>query len=172
MVPCRASVEYEKAVNHGPPHGSSSSIGGGLKRVKKNRPCGCASRTFFRVEYATLHPYRSREAKFSDIYGFCADHEKAFADVKLYNTQNRWGRSAFVYGLRGVVREVTLITDPGFNPEKDVKEDGQRKLAAGFKATIKKMMGQRNSRSLTLEDWKLAFDECLDEFVVEVVMDS
>ena len=68
--------------------------------------------------------------------------------------------------------EYEKAVDPGFNPEKDVKEDGQRKLAAGFKATIKKMMGQRNSRSLTLEDWKLAFDECLDEFVVEVVMDS
>jgi putative NIF3 family GTP cyclohydrolase 1 type 2 len=145
---------------------------------KKWRNCNCDAVVLYRVEYSALHPYRSRENKFFDLVGICRSHADKFADPKEWYSPDSWqaARKKAVNGLRGRVSAVSVVETGEFSHHQDVerlyREDERRKIAAGFKQAIKRMMGQRSSSKLTTEDWTELFGECMEEFVVEQVMDS
>ncbi len=142
-----------------------------MGKNKKRRPCGCAATSFYRVEYGDLSAHRKGESKFFDIFGFCSVHETEFKNPEAYGVPDQWGRSSQVYGLRGRVTGLTVLEN-AYGIEDVVKRDARKREMAGFKSAIKRMMNQRNAQKASLDDWREAFAELIDEYVVEGVMES
>src|SRR5512135_840601 len=85
--------------------------------------------------------------------------------------EKNYGRHDAIRGLRGHLKLVTRV-DPSEVPnpkELALREDKLRKMAS-VKSDLKRIMSQRNTEKLTLDDWRTIFDETIDEFVVEGVM--
>jgi hypothetical protein len=53
-----------------------------------------------------------------------------------------------------------------------MKEDKNQRIIAAVKQDLKKKMNQSNTRKLTVEHWRQCFDETLDEWVTESVMEG
>jgi len=127
---------------------------------------------FLRVEYSELAYYREGEGKYKDIFGFCQEHGEFMAvDAKLWLELSK--RRPRVYGLRGTVKSVDVV-DPSEIP--DPKELGRQeerlRTMAACKSDFKRRMNQKNTEKLRVEDWRILFEECLDEWVVEAVHNS
>jgi hypothetical protein len=52
------------------------------------------------------------------------------------------------------------------------REDKYQRKIASVKSGIKRTMNQSNTRGMTTEHWRQAFEEALQEWIVESVQDS
>jgi len=153
----------------------------GTKNNGATRNCNCDvtgldGSVFYKVEYSELSYYRSGEGKYEDIVGICSKHAQQFSQPKAWLGTNQDWRSRnqrTVNGLRGTVGRVSVVTESlPSQLEAMHKRDMLDRVAANCKHTIKRMMGQKNHEKLSLDDWEKLFDECLQEFTVERVMES
>jgi hypothetical protein len=55
-------------------HGAKDAITGKLVKWTSTKPCGRNIDVFLRAEYSELFPYRLREARYHDVFGFCQLH--------------------------------------------------------------------------------------------------
>ena len=154
--------------------GSSGSITGGPLRRVSYRPCGCNAKVLYRVDYSSLFLHRVKENKFSDLFGVCEKHVMEFSKVQAWFSPRNWKdqRQKTVNGLRGIVESVSQVEMSSDLIESIYRRDEIQKISAGFKSTIKIMMGRKNASKLRTEDWAILFEESIQEFIVEDIHSS
>ena len=143
-------------------------------KVPKKRPCGKEPKVFIRVDYDELIHWYRKEGKFHDVFGFCPEHGALLAEGPArWNKKIGNYRHELVSRLRGNVKTVSVLDAAEIDDPKEMakREDKLRHMTA-IKGNIKRLMGQRNTSKLTLDDWEQVFDECRDEYAVESVMES
>lgn len=138
------------------------------------RPCGCDAKVLYRVDYSSLFLHRSKENKFFDMFGICEKHIAGFSKVEAWFSPRNWKdqRQKTVNGLRGIVEAVSQVEMSSDLMESVYRRDEIQKISAGFKSTIKIMMGRKNASKLQTEDWALLFEESIQEFIVEEIHSS
>lgn len=133
---------------------------------QQRRLCAKRAVAFVRLEYAELRPHHEGSGQYHDVFPFCAD---CWAKLRPQGIGpfTRWGE---VNGVRGTPKSVAEVP-AGDVPAAQVTTPRLRAIM-GHKANIKRLMRQRNSESVTLDDWRKLLSEVVDEFVVEEVMRS
>jgi len=148
----------------------------GEKVVPKNKVliCGRRPAVFLRAFYRELSAYRQREGKYDDVFGLCHEHGAVLA----YDP-SAWNRSAAghrgeraVSGLRGVVDRVEAVDVSSLDVASMAREEANLRIMASVKSDFKRKMCQRSTEPLTVDHWRQLFDECLQEWVAESVMES
>jgi len=147
-------------------------------KASGTRVCNCDvtgldGSAFYKVEYSDLFYHHERSGKYEDVVGICSKHAADFAKAARWIPRKSYNVEGTVHGLRGNVRSVTVIE--GLLPsqlESQFRTNERMNTAAGCKSTIKRMMGQKNTAKLTIDDWETLFEECIREFTVERVMES
>lgn len=137
-------------------------------RVKKEklRLCAKTATTFVKAEYSDL--FTQRESKFDDVFPFCGacwDRVRKMG-LAAFNRQ-KWGDDGRIVNMvRGTVKSFDLTDSP------DGIMDAKARRLLGLKADLKRIMCQKNSGGLTLDDWRKVFQDAMDEFVVEETLRS
>lgn len=148
--------------------------GGVLVPSTELKICGRKVGAFVRVTYSEL--CKPRETKFEDVFGLCPDHLEDLVMPEPWNvgwTKNGWAsgggwfNNGIMKNLRGLVESVVVVDGPV-----DVKQERALRQMAAFKADIKRIMGQENAKGLTLDHWRTAFEEILQDMTVKDVMDA
>lgn len=137
------------------------------------RPCSKNIAVLLRVDYSGLALHRTRENRFFDVFGFCQLHgEMLVKDPALwgYDPNNRMHGSR-VRNLRGDIRAVSVV-DTAEDPKELAKTEDKIRLMVSVKSDIRRLMSQRNTSRLSIDDWRVIFGECIDDHVVEEVMES
>ena len=150
-----------------PNNQSVPKISAGTQTVlqKKFVICGRKTQTLIQVKYSSFPLHRQGESKYEDLFHMCHEHGKEFTYLR------NWMKGEMsVSGQRGTVGSIQVIH--GSNLEALAKEDKNQRKIAGVKARVKQMMSQRNTRDLTVDHWRKAFEDVLEEWVVEQVMES
>ncbi len=145
-----------------------NSISGPFDRAR-TRPCGKNINIVLRVEYSVLSGYHIRENLFHDFLGFCKEHgEFILSDDSAEVLKRNQG-----HRLRGVIMSVTEVNHSDIPDIKYFAEGATKaRWMAGVKADIKRIMSQRNTRHMSMDDWRTIFTQAVDEITVEQVMES
>jgi hypothetical protein len=138
----------------------------------KSRNCGKDPKILIRVDYTELFPYRAREGRFHDIFGFCEEHgnflgkgKEAWKDDSNGNPPARC--------LRGRIDFVSIVPPEEMEDPKlvAIRENKQRRMNS-VKSSVKRMMAQENAKVFSLDDWRIMFEESIEEFIVSGVMEA
>jgi hypothetical protein len=136
------------------------------------RNCGKDISILLRVDYSGLVQYRQREGRYHDIFGFCKAHgEEMSKSPKAWGGKQPHNGDHRVRNLRGDVQSISVVVDVPDPKEMARQEDKIRRMVS-VKSDIKRIMGQRNTENLSMDDWRTIFGDCIDELVVEGVMES
>ena len=137
--------------------------------------CARKAHGFVCVTYKEL--CNPRETKFKDVFGLCQDHFRTMMDPGSWArgwTKHGWtneggyfGSQGVVHDLRGLVETIEACERP-LNP----KEEKILRQLDSHKANIKRMMGQANAKEITLDMWREAFEDILQDMLVKEVMDA
>ena len=131
--------------------------------------CGCKSEVLLRVHYKKLDQWREREGKFTDDFALCAEHGEKYTALFRWKTKGHRVAGS-VAGLRGTVERVEVLPLEGRDLVAQAREDKNQRKIASIKSGIKRTMCQSNTRGLTPDHWRQAFNEALDEWIVETTM--
>lgn len=136
--------------------------------------CGRKPAVLVQAHYGRLLSYRQNEGKLVDVFGMCAEHGAEFLNPKRWAERDDGRQGAAVSGQRGTVDRVEIIDSSSFSFDLEAKarEDKNLRKIAAIKSNIKRQMNQRNAQDLTVDHWRQAFSEILDEWIIEQVMDS
>jgi hypothetical protein len=138
---------------------------------EKTRVCGRDVSVFLRIEYSELYIHHARDGKFYDVFGFCPEHGEAI-NTHPEKLGSRYAAGS-IHGIRGSVKAVSLVDMAEVQDPKALSRlEDKLRLMAGVKGNIKRLMGQRNTRKLSVDDWRQICEEAIDEFTVESVMNS
>jgi len=142
--------------------------------TKKKLVCGCKVAALVRVHYKELSRHRRGEGKYDDVFGLCLKHLAALSeDAGAWNRGGDHWRPGAVSGLRGLVERVDVDVPLGeLSAGLAAKNDQALRVMASFKAEFKRKMRQRNAVKLSVDNWRQLFEEIVDEWVAEEVMDS
>ena len=154
-----------------------NSVKTGTNKVKKEKTmiCGRKPEFFVRAFYKELHQYRKGEGKYEDLFCLCADHGPVLAaDVAAWNSagQSRWSGDRAVSGLRGLVERVEVVPPGEVAFASMAREDRDLRVMASVKSDFKRKMRQSNTSKLSVDQWRRVFEECVEEWLVEGVMES
>ena len=140
-------------------------------KSEKTRVCGKDVSIFLRVEYDELYIQHARDGKFYDVFGFCPEHgNRLHAHPHEMGSRHAAGS---IRGMRGTVKAISLVDSAEIQDPKALSRlEDKLRLMAGIKGNIKRLMGQRNTRRLSVDDWRQICEDALDEFTVESVMNS
>jgi hypothetical protein len=143
-----------------------------VKPTEKQMLCGCKPVVYVRVHYAELSHYRRGEGKYDDVFGLCGSHAAMSGSALPWNRgEDRW-RPGAVSGLRGTVERVEVVEMDASLLESEARRDKKLRLMASAKADFKRKMRQVSTQGLSVDDWRQVFEECVEEFVAESVMES
>lgn len=143
-----------------------------VKPTEKRMLCGRKPAVYVRVHYAELSHYRRGEGKFDDVFGLCCDHAHMAHEALPWNRgEDRW-RPGAASGLRGTVERVEVVQMDASLLAAEADRDKKLRLMASAKADFKRKMGQVSTQKLSVDDWRQVFDECVEEWVAEGVMES
>ena len=82
-------------------------------------------------------------------------------------------KNASVLCLRGYIDFVSVVPPEEMeNPKLVAVRENKLRHMNSVKGSIKRMMGQENTKKFSLDDWRIMFEESLEEFVVQGVMDA
>lgn len=139
---------------------------------KKVAICGRKVEIYVRAFYKELHPYRQKEGKFDDLFGVCCGHGPKLMDVAAWEGMKHDWHRGVLSGLRGIVERVEMVPMSEGDLAALAKQDEMLRLMAMCKQDFKRKMNQTNVAKLTVDHWRQVFEECIEEFVAEQVMES
>jgi hypothetical protein len=136
--------------------------------------CGRKAEVYLRAHYKELDRYRKKEGKYNDLFGLCSQHGSEFASNA--DAWNRgicaWRSNQALSGLRGLVERVEMVHMNEEDLLAVAEQDKILRLMAMCKKDFKRKMSQSGVSKLTVDHWRQVFDECIEEFVAEGIMDS
>lgn len=129
--------------------------------------CQKKAKHFYRVDYPSDHPNRpsANWQTARKIYGFCPSCNTGMEDASNWFSGRYRGRLGSVCKLWVEPSQVHIISEAEANTAKEDKTVEQ--IKDKFKAVMKYKWTSKISR----ETWIMAFQEALDELVIENVME-